>query len=160
MNMNLNWVMEHKNGQVTKKRDKQKGTLNPYHTRDKHTKRDNVKTIALQDENEVPMVLVDVPDGAQPFQRHRVIPINYFGRFHEVQETVPGHVENGRYVADKTVAKSYPEVNYDDVWIVGYRSATEVYFKALYSDGKIDEHHAWNEKPWLYEPEWFPEEAV
>ena len=159
MSMNYNWVLEHRNGQLTEKKNKQ-GNLNPYHTRSGHTKRDNVKTIALQDEQGNPKILVDVPVGAQVFQRHRVVPINYNNKFHEVTEIIPGHVENGLYLAEAKHTKTYPEITYQDVWIVGYRTATQVYFKALYPNGKIDEHHGWAEKPWLFEPEWFPEEAV
>jgi len=163
MSMNYDWVIQHKNGKVTKKHD-DKG-LNPYHTRDKTTKRDNVQTFALQDEQGKTIVLVNVPDGAEVFQRHRVTPINYFNRFHDMPETVPEHVENGRYVPAKTLSKSYPEITYDDVWMIGYRKreadgSVTVYFKVVYSDGKIEEHNGWNERSWLFEPEWFSEEQV
>jgi hypothetical protein len=161
--MNLNWAIEHRNGQVTEKRDKQ-GNLNSYHTRQGHTKRGNAKTIALQDEAGNPKVIVEVPNGAEVFQRHRVCPINYNSQFHDVTTTILGHVENGLYIAETTQNKTYPEVTYQEVWIVGYRqrvgTVVTVYFKALYPDGKIDEHHGWTEKPWLFEPEWFPEENV
>ena len=161
MSMNYNWVIEHKNGQITAKRDQDK-KLNAYHTRQEHVKRDNVKTFALQDEQGNPKVIVDVPDGAQIFQRHRVVGVNYYNRFHEVTESTPEHFDSTshKFIPAKTTKRTIPEYTYDDVWLIGYRTATEVYFKAVYKDGKIDEHHGWNEKPWLYEPEWFPEEQV
>jgi hypothetical protein len=159
MSMNLNWAIEHQNGNVTQKRDAQ-GKLTSYHTRSKHAKRDNAKTIALQDESGKTAVLVSVPQGAEVWQRHRVVPINYYNRFHDVTTTVPAHLENGLYLAETSQTKSYPEITYQEVWMIGWRTKTAVYFKALYPDGKIDEHHGFTEKPWLFEPEWFPEENV
>jgi hypothetical protein len=164
--MNHIWVLEHKNGKVTKKKDA--GKLNAYHNREGHTKRDNVKTIGLQDEQGAPTLVVDVPDGAEVFQRHRGnIQINYFQRFHDVTETTPETFDpNSRTVISaRTTTRRLGEITYGEVWLVGWRKretdqTVTVYFKALYPDGKIDEHHGWNEKPWLYEPEWFAEEQI
>jgi hypothetical protein len=164
--MDYTWVIEHTNGDVTAKRDN-KGVLHPYHLRGDISSVPNkeIRTIGLQDEMGKPVVVVDVPKGAYVFQRHRTVPINYTGRTHEATQTIPSYVSNGRFYAEKTVTKTYPEATYDDVWIVGYRKrkkdgSVTIFFKTVYPDGKIDEHHAWNEKPWLFEPEWFIEEQV
>jgi hypothetical protein len=127
--------------------------------------RSNIQTFALQNEQGNTQVSVDVPPNGEVFQRHRVTAINYYSRFHDIAEQIPEHVENGRYIPAKTLVKTYPEITYDDVWLIGYRKReldgiVTVFFKALYPDGKIEEHNAFNEKPWLYEPEWFAEEAV
>jgi hypothetical protein len=193
MDMNLNWALEHKNGSVTSKKDKQ-GKLNVYSDvrSGKHAKRDNVKTIALQDSSGKTVVLVDVPDGAEVFQRHRggTQGVNYYNRFHTVNtwvDNATGEVKltqvDNQQVQEPTITEVFdpatrrmianlrketkvlPEWTYSEFWLVGWRKRESdgtitVRFKALYPDGKIDEHNAWKEKPWLEEPEWLPEEQV
>ncbi len=165
--MEYDWVIEHKNGQFTAKHNKDKN-LNPYHTRDVHTKRDNVSTFGLQDTDGNVKALVNVPDGAEIFQRHRGnIAINYFNRFHDVTESTPETFDpqTRQAIPARAIIRRLGEITYGEVWLVGYRKRESdgtitVYYKALYPDGKVDEHHGWSEKPWLYEPEWFSEEKV
>lgn len=163
--MNYDWVIEQKNGKVTPKKDK--GVLTPYHTRSSHVPRDKIQTVMLQDEQGNPKAILDnIPDGAEIFQRHRYIPINYHDRYHTITESIPESFDpNTRQLTPaKSVTRTLPEWTYMEFWMIGYRrrvgASVEVYFKAVYPDGKIDEHHGWGEKPWLFEPDWFSEEQV
>jgi hypothetical protein len=165
IDMNLNWVIQHKDGAVTAKKGKD-GSLNPYHTREAYTKRDSAETIGLQDDKGNTVVLVNVPSGAEVFQRHRQVPINFYNRFHDMTQTIPGHVNEstGRYVPEEKKTKTYPEITFDECWLIGYRTRkgadVTVYFKVLYPDGTIEEYDAWNVKPWLFPVELFAEELV
>jgi hypothetical protein len=197
MDMNLNWVLEHKNGQVTAKKDA-KGKLTPYTNKrnSEYAKRDNITTIALQESGGKTVVLVDVPDGAEVFQRHRGFingGINYYSRFHNVNfwvDNITGavlltQVDNQQVqepvITDvfdpfsrqlipniKKISKVIPEWTYRECWIVGYRKreangTVTIKFKAVYPDGKIDEHTDFNidgSKSWLAEPEYFAEEIL
>jgi hypothetical protein len=192
VNMNLNWVIEHKNGDVTSKHDG-KGNLHPYHLRDGFSSVPNktLKTIGLTDTAGHPVLIVDIPKGAYAFQRHRGgrHGINYFNRFHTVTRWTD---KEGKVIAIKIDEQQVtepeitwtfnpdtrqnepnlykhvqviPEWTYTEYWMVGWRkreadNSVTVFFKVLYPDGKIDEHHSFTEKPWLEEPEWFPEEQV
>jgi hypothetical protein len=166
IDMNLNWAIQHADGTVTAKRNPD-GSLNPYHTRESNTKRDSPKTLALQDSKGNTIILIDnIPDGAEVFQRHRQVPVNYNNQFHTVTQTVPAHIDeaSGRYVSESSITKTYPEVTYDNLWIIGYRirngGAVNVYFKVLYPDGLIEEYNDWGVKPWLFPVELFAEELL
>ena len=162
------WVAEYKNGEV-KGRYNKDGSKNVYHGLDSSgtpqaVSRKGIKTWGFTDVNDKPVTVLDVPDGAQVFKRRRVMDINYYNRFHDVEETLGGKVEGGRWVPEQKVVHRYPEYTYSEVWLIGWRlrvgGGVKVQFKAVYPDGKIDEYTAWDLQPWLYEPEWFSEEQV
>jgi hypothetical protein len=192
MSMNLNWVITKTDDSVIAKKTVE-GVLTPYHVREGATTtilavnkalatgeqveavkvepvavldRASVKTIALQDEEGKEKVSVDVPEGAEVFQRHRVVKINFNNKFVNITQVIPASYDEASGIAspEKTVIRSIPETTYQDVYLIGYRvrvdKEVQVFFKALYPDGKIEEYTAFGTKAWLYEPEWFPEETV
>jgi len=134
----------------------------------------NADTISLADATGNEITSVKVPDGAVVFQRRRGawgaggLRINYYNRWHDVEEIVLGGYDKSRkmWVPDHTVTRHVPEVNYEEYWIIGWRKreadgSVSVEFDAVYPDGKVDKHKAWNEKPWLTEPKhWKSEEQV
>ncbi len=133
----------------------------------------NATAISLTDKEGNVVTNVAVPDGAVVFQRRRGawgaagLRINYYDRWYDATETIAGGYDKSRkaWIPDHTVTRRVPEVTYEEYWIVGWRKreadkSITMQFDAVYPDGKVDHHTAFGEKPWLYEPQWKPEEQV
>jgi hypothetical protein len=133
----------------------------------------NASSISLFDAKGAEVTKLAVPEGAVVFQRRRGawgaggLRINYYDRWHDVEEIVPGFYDKSRkmWVAGRTIIRHVPEVTYEECWIIGWRkrekdNSVTVAFDAVYPDGKVDHHISFNEKPWLFEPQWKTEEQV
>ena len=160
----LRWSIEYKNGDVMDKYNED-GSKNVYCQKESgkpkvYVPLTDAKTIGLKNSTGDIIAAMDVPDGAVVFQRRRVIDINYHNRFHQQTVIVPAGVYRGRWYPERKVTKKFPEYNYGECWLIGWRTSTELKYKCVYPDGKTEEFTEWNAKPWLGEPEWFPDEQV
>lgn len=163
------WALEYKNGDYVRKYNDD-NTKNVYAERTLNKAKvlvqlQNVSLASLTDEKGNVAATIEVPEGAVVFQRRRVTPINYNNRFHEVKQVIPPTLTQGGVTPERVIVKVLPEVMYDQVWLIGWRKrepddTISVRYKAVYPDGKVDEHTAFNVNNWLYEPEWYSEEQV
>lgn len=163
------WSFEYKDGRTASKY-LDESTKNVYASREGVAAKvqvplRDVAAAALTDEAGKIAAVIEVPEDAVVWQRRRVVPINYNSRFYDYTETVPATRTAGGMTPEHKVTRKLPEVTYDQVWLIGYRrreadGVVSIRFKAVYPDGKVDEHTAFNSKAWLYEPEWFSEEQV
>ena len=165
----LRWSFEYRDGKTASKYlDTQ--TKNVYAAREGAEAKvqiplKDVSVAALTDEQGNLAAVIEVPEGATVFQRRREVVVNYNGKFYDYTETVPASRTAGGMTPERQITRRLPEVTYDQVWLVGWRrreadGSVTVRYKAVYPDGKVDEHTEFNTKPWLYEPEWFIEEQV
>lgn len=163
------WAQEKKDGSVLAKYNAD-DTKNLYHWRDEQgvlytMDRANLTSWGVTDAKGKAAAVLDVPEGAQVFQRRRVIDINYFNRFHDVHVKIGGKVVGGKYLPERVVTRRYPEHTYGECWLLGYRvrkpnGQLEVKGKVVYPDGKVEDFTKFGQKPWLGEPDWFEEELV
>ena len=158
------WSIEYNNGNVMDKYNAD-GTKNVYCQKQDGKPKvfvplTDVASIGLTDADGNIIAAMPVPDGAVVFQRRRVRDINYYNRFHTATTTVPAGAFAGRWYPERQVTKTYPEYTYGECWLIGWRTSTELRYKCVYPDGKVEEYTEWGVKPWLYEPQWFPDEGV
>ena len=163
------WVYEYADNTVISKYNED-GTKNRYAGREDGKAKvfiplTGVTSAGFTDADGNVVTVIDVPEGATVFQRRRVTKINYFNRFHEAEVIIPEGVRRGRWWPEKRRMKMFPEINYEEVWIIGWHKREDdgsitTYFKACYPRGPIDEYSEWGLKKWLYELEWLPHEML
>lgn len=135
----------------------------------------DVVCVALYNVYNNRVVEIKVPSGAVVFQRRRVAPINYEGKFFVYKGEVPAYQDpaTGKIYPPKPFTKTVPYEAYSECWIVGWRkresdNSVSTEFRVLYpvtgnQPLQIDTHTAWcsdGSKDWLREPEWYPQEQV
>ena len=160
----LRWSIELKNGDIMDKYNDD-DTKNVYSSRENgqikvHAPIKEAKSIGLKDDKGNVVAVMDVPDGAVVFQRRRVRDIPYHGKFVTATKKVGGELIGNRWIPERTLTKKVPVYDYGQCWLIGWRTATELRYKCVFEDGRVDEYTEWDVKPWLYEPEWFPAEQV
>jgi len=160
----LRWSIELKNGDIMDKYNED-GTKNRYAGREDNAVKvyapvSQATTIGLTDENGALFAVMDVPDGAKAFQRRRVRDIPYHGKFADATKKVGGVLMGNRWIPERTLTKKVPIYDYGQCWIIGWRTPSEVKYKVVFEDGRVDEYTEWDTTPWTYEPEWFPDEQV